>query len=204
MRIDTRYRLALVTAGLIVAAAATAATEEKRVMKATFAGGCFWCMQPSFDATPGVVSTVVGYTGGTTPDPTYEQVLTGKTGHAESIEVTYDPGQVTYQQLVDVFWRNIDPTQRLGQFADHGSQYRTAIFYHDDAQRQVAEASKAQLAASGRYTQPILTEVVPAAAFYPAEAYHQKYYEKNAAHYNAYKVGSGRAGYLKKMWGDQR
>ncbi len=171
-------------------------------MQATFAGGCFWCMQQPFDETPGVISTSVGYTGGSVPHPTYEQVLTGNTGHAEVIAVTYDPHQVSYEQLLDVFWRNIDPTQRWGQFADRGTQYRTAIFVHDEAQRQAAEVSKQHLAASGKFREPLVTEIVAAVPFYPAEEYHQHYYRKQAAHYNAYKVGSGRADFLNKTWRD--
>ena len=168
---------------------------------ATFAGGCFWCMQPSFDETPGVVSTTVGYTGGTTPDPTYEQVCSGKTGHAEAIQVVFDPAKVTYDQLLEVFWRNVNPTTPNQQFADKGTQYRSAIFYHDEAQHQLAVASKERLAKSGKFEKPIVTEIMAASTFYPAEEYHQHYYKKNAIHYNLYKIGSGRADYLKRTWG---
>lgn len=168
---------------------------------ATFAGGCFWCMQGPFDALSGVVSTRVGYTGGATEQPTYEEVSSGATGHAEAIEVLYDPSKASYEQLLEVFWRNIDPTDPKGQFADHGSQYRTAIFYHTPSQQRAAEASKAALEASGKFAKPIVTQIVPASAFYPAEDGHQKYYQKNSFRYTVYKEGSGRAAFLKKMWG---
>jgi len=190
--------LAFVLMGGKMAAAEQTAT---RTDTATFAGGCFWCMQPPFDETAGVISTTVGYTGGTEPDPAYEQVASGATGHAEAIQVVYDPATVTYEQLLEVFWRNINPTTPNQQFADKGTQYRTAIFTHSAQQQQSAEASKARLAASGRFDKPIVTAIVPASAFYPAEERHQHYYKKNAVHYNLYKIGSGRDGYLKKTWG---
>lgn len=171
--------------------------------KATFGGGCFWCMQPPFDALPGVLETTVGYTGGSVKEPTYEQVCEGSTGHTEAVEVVYDPAAVSYEKLLDVFWRQIDPTTPDRQFADAGTQYRTAIFYHDEDQRRTAEASKKALGASGRFERPIVTEVSPAAAFYPAEDYHQKYYEKRTFHYKMYRAGSGREAYLKKKWGEE-
>jgi methionine-S-sulfoxide reductase len=167
---------------------------------ATFAGGCFWCMQPPFDNTPGVVSTRVGYTGGEREKPTYEQVCTGKTGHAEAVEVHFDPAVVDYEALLEVFWRNIDPTARNRQFADRGSQYRTAVFYHDERQRRLAEESKRRLAESGKFEDPIATEIAPAGPFFPAEGYHQDYYRKKPERYNAYKVGSGRAGFIARTW----
>ncbi len=173
------------------------------VQRAYFAGGCFWCMQYAFDRVPGVAKTVVGYTGGKSAAPEYEEVSTGSTGHAESIEVQYDPGKVTYSQLLDVFWKNIDPTTLNRQFADHGTQYRTAIFYRDDSEKQTAEASKAALEKSGKYSKPIVTEITKVGAFYPAEEYHQEYYRKNPDHFQRYEVGSGRAGYIKKMWGEE-
>jgi len=169
--------------------------------KATFAGGCFWCMQPVFDRLPGVLSTTVGYTGGKKEDPTYEEVSTGKTGHTESIEVVFDPTQISYARLLEAFWQSVDPTDSRGQFADHGTQYRTAVFYHDEEQKRLAEKSKAELAKSGKFDQPVVTEITPASEFYPAEDYHQKYYLKNAGQYYLYKEGSGRAGFLKKTWG---
>ncbi len=171
--------------------------------KATFAGGCFWCMQGPFDALPGVASTTVGYTGGAKPDPTYEEVCEGTTGHAEAIEVVYDPKVVGYDKLLDVFWRQIDPTTPNRQFADAGTQYRMAIYVHDDDQRKQAEASKKALAASGRFDKPIVTEIAPAGPFYPAEDYHQKYYQKRTLHYKMYRAGSGRQAYLEKTWGEK-
>ncbi len=177
---------------------------KQKLEKATFAGGCFWCMQPVFDKFPGVVSTTVGYAGGDKENPTYEQVSTGRTGHTEAIEVIYDPAKASYGKLADAFFQSIDPTDRGGQFADRGSQYRTAVFYHDENQKREAEASKERLAKSGKFDQPVVTEIVPASKFYPAEEYHQKYYVKNAGHYYLYKVGSGREGFLKKIWKDKK
>ena len=169
--------------------------------KAAFAGGCFWCMQPPFDKLPGVIFTTVGYTGGSEKDPTYEEVSAGGTGHAESIEVVYDPSKATYPELLDIFWKNIDPTTPNRQFADSGSQYRTAIFYHNEEQKKQAFASKEKWEQSGKFGKPIVTEITPASKFYPAEEYHQKYYLKNPVRYKLYRFGSGRDGYLKQMWG---
>ena len=201
----TRQRaLVLVIGGIILGVAGMAAAESaKRTETATFAGGCFWCMEPPFEKLTGVVSVTAGYSGGKEPTPTYEQVSSGKTGHAESVQIVYDPAQITYEQLLDVFWMNVDPTTPRGQFADHGFQYRTAIFTHTEEQRRLAEASKARLAASGKFDKPLVTEITPFTAFYPAEEYHQDYYKKNALRYKLYRVGSGREGYLKKTWGDQ-
>jgi methionine-S-sulfoxide reductase len=170
--------------------------------KATFAGGCFWCIQPPFDRLKGVVSTVVGYTGGNKKDPTYEDVLSGTTGHAESIEIVFDPAQVMYPELLDLFWRNVDPTTQDRQFVDVGDQYRTAIFFHSEEQRKQAVASKEKMERSGEFgNKPIVTEIVPASTFYPAEEYHQKYYQKNGARYKFYRINSGRDQYLEKTWG---
>ncbi|HEX9780444.1 MAG TPA: peptide-methionine (S)-S-oxide reductase MsrA [bacterium] len=169
--------------------------------RATFAGGCFWCMEPAFSQLAGVRAVVVGYMGGTTPDPTYEDVCTGSTGHAEVAQVAYDPSRISYERLLEVFWRNIDPTTPGRQFADEGSQYRTAIFYHDDEQRRLAEASKAALETSGKFADPVVTEIASASAFYPAEDYHQAYYRKHPTRYAFYKMGSGREDYLKRTWG---
>ncbi len=177
---------------------------SKPYEKATFAGGCFWCMQPPFDKLPGVISTTVGYAGGKKNNPTYEEVCSGATGHTESIEVTFDPSQVSYNGILDVFWHNIDPTTLNKQFADTGTQYRTAIFYHNEEQKKLAEASKEKLDKSGVFGQPIVTEITPVSRFYPAEEYHQKYYEKNPVRYKFYRFGSGRDAYLKKVWGDFR
>jgi methionine-S-sulfoxide reductase len=170
---------------------------------ATFAGGCFWCMQPPFDYAKGVVSTVVGYTGGTEKNPTYEEVSSRQTHHRESVQVTYDPAQITYDQLLEIYWRSFNPTQADGQFADIGPQYRAAIFYHNAEQKRIAEESKERLGKSGKFKKPIVTEILPASTFWPAEDYHQKYYLKNPADYNRYKVGSGRAGFLHATWGDE-
>jgi len=169
--------------------------------KATFAGGCFWCMEPPFDKLNGVVSTTSGYTGGSKTDPTYEEVSSGGTGHAESVEVLYDPSKVSYEQLLDVFWRNVDPTVRNRQFCDVGEQYRTAIFTHDETQKRLAEASKAALEKSRPFKEGIVTEIVPAGRFYPAEEYHQDYYKKNPVRYKFYRYNCGRDQRLEQLWG---
>lgn len=202
-------RFAVAAALTLVTAAACFAEEGRDVATqhpalATFAGGCFWCMQSEFDTLPGVLSTTVGYTGGTAPDPTYEEVSSGSTGHAEAIQIAYDPSKAAYEQLLDIFWSNIDPTQRGGQFADEGSQYRTAVFYHSEEQRRLAEASKERLQGSGKFTEPIVTEITPASVFYPAEERHQRYYKKNPEHYQAYSVGSGRKPFLERVWGKKK
>lgn len=192
-------------AGLVMFCAAVAMAEGKasdgdgRYRKATFGGGCFWCMQPAFDRLEGVISTAVGYTGGTVENPTYEQVCSGKTGHVEAIEIIYDPDRITFGRLVETFWENIDPTQANGQFADTGTQYRTVVFYHDEAQRIQAEASKLELIRSGRSPGRIATSIEPAKPFYKAEQYHQEYYLKNPERYTLYKIGSGRASFFEKM-----
>ena len=172
--------------------------------KATFAGGCFWCMQPPYDDLNGVISTTVGYTGGEKPNPTYEEVCTGRTGHAEAVQIVFDSTKLSYEDLLQVFWHNINPTDPYGQFADKGSQYRTVIFYHDEKQKELAEKSKKELEASGKFDDPIVTEIVPFSVFYPAEEYHQEFYKNNPLHYNSYKMGSGRAGFLKKKWGEEK
>ena len=170
---------------------------------ATFAGGCFWCMEPPYDKIPGVDATISGYTGGRVTNPSYEQVSSGSTGHAEAVQVVYDPKKVTYEQLLDIFWHNIDPTVKDRQFCDGGSQYRSAIFYHDEAQRKAAEASKAALEKSKPFKEPIVTQIVMAGPFYPAEDYHQDYYTKNPVRYNLYRSGCGRDARLKQLWGDK-
>lgn len=180
---------------------AQGAANQEHLEKATFAGGCFWCMQPFFDRTKGVKETYVGYTGGQLPNPTYEQVSSGKTGHAEAIEITYDPQLVSYEHLLDIYWRNIDPTTKNQQFVDHGTQYRSAIFYHSEEQKRIAEKSKDELAASGKFKKPIVTEIVPASEFYRAEDYHQKYYQKSSVRYQEYHDNSGREGFFEKFWG---
>src|SRR5216683_2179741 len=187
-----------IIASLLCLAAIGVADAQERA-RATFAGGCFWCMEPPFDKLDGVVSTTSGYTGGRTADPTYEQVSAGRTGHAEVVEVLYDPRKVTYSQLLDVFWRNIDPLTANAQFCDVGSQYRAAIFVHDETQRRLAEESKTAVAR--RLQKPVVTEVVTASKFWPAEDYHQDYYKKNPIRYNLYRAGCGRDHRLEAIWG---
>ncbi len=171
---------------------------------ATFAGGCFWCMEPPYDALPGVISTTSGYMGGTKKNPSYEEVSSGTTGHAEVVQVVYDPKKVNYEKLLEVFWKNVDPTVRDRQFCDIGSQYRTAIFYHTEEQKRLAEASKAKWEKEKPFRQPILTPITPASEFYPAEDYHQDYYKKNALQYRFYVTGCGRYARLDSLWGELR
>ena len=170
---------------------------------AIFAGGCFWCMQPPYDNAKGVVKTVVGYTGGSADDATYQKVSAHLTKHREAIQVTYDPTQISYAELLDIFWRNINPTQADGQFHDIGLSYQAAIYYGNEEEKKAAEISKDNLAKSGKFARPIVTEILAAQPFYPAEEYHQKYYLKNHADYEAYHVGSGRVSFLEKIWGPQ-
>ena len=167
--------------------------------KATFAGGCFWCMEPPFDELNGVISTTSGYIGGKIKNPNYEQVSTGTTGHAEALQIIYDPKKINYDKLLEVFWRNIDPLAADGQFCDLGSQYRSAIFYHDATQKSAAEKSKKAIQA--RFKQPVATEISAATVFYPAEEYHQDYYKKNPVRYKLYSHGCGRAQRLEEVWG---
>lgn len=176
---------------------------ETKLEKATFAGGCFWCMEPPFEKLDGVIEVTSGYTGGSKENPKYEEVSAGVTGHVEAVQITYDPSKITYANLLEVFWRQIDPTDPNGQFVDRGSQYRSIIFYHDDEQKGLAEESKEELAKSGKYGKPIVTEVVMASAFYKAEEYHQDYYKKNPIRYKFYRYNSGRDQFLKKIWGDK-
>lgn len=180
---------------------AARAAENQRLEKATFAGGCFWCMEPPFEKLQGVISVTSGYTGGQKKNPTYEEVSAGTTGHAEAVEIVYDPSKIDYEKLLDVFWHNIDPTAKDRQFCDVGSQYRSAVFYHNEEQRRKAEASKKALDASKRFAGPIYTEIAPAAEFYKAEEYHQKYYKKNPVRYNFYRWNCGRDERLKEIWG---
>ncbi|HEY6872120.1 MAG TPA: peptide-methionine (S)-S-oxide reductase MsrA [Geobacteraceae bacterium] len=200
----TFVRFVLAAAGLMLAAALPAAERPgeaagKRLATATFAGGCFWCMQHPFDELDGVVSTTAGYTGGHTRNPTYEEVSAGGTGHAESVRVVYDPDRVSYARLLDVFWHNVDPLTANRQFCDAGNQYRTAIFYHDESQRRLAEESKRALEKARGWR--IVTEIVPAGEFYPAEEYHQSYYKKNPARYKTYRFLCGRDQRLRELWG---
>jgi len=170
---------------------------------AIFAGGCFWCIQPAFDKANGVIKTVVGYSGGTEPNPTYELVTSEKTNYRESIEVTYDPAKISYEQLLDIYWKQIDPTQADGQFTDIGPSYRAAIFYGSDEDKKIAEVSKQKLAQSGKFKKPIVTEILSAMRFYPAEDYHQKYYQQNPEHFEAFEHGYGRVSFQKKTWGER-
>jgi peptide-methionine (S)-S-oxide reductase len=172
-----------------------------KLAKATFAGGCFWCMEPPYDKLPGVISTTSGYAGGQKNNPTYEEVSAGATGHAEVVQVLYDPSKVTYAKLLEVFWHNIDPFAKNRQFCDSGSQYRSAIFYHDEEQKRLAMQSKAALEKSGKFKEPIVTEIVPFKEFYPAEDYHQDFYKKNPLRYNSYRTGCRRDSRLQEIWG---
>lgn len=207
--------LALLAFGPVAAMAADKKdgdmTEKQRVAavsahteRAIFAGGCFWCMEPPFEKLDGVLAVTSGFDGGQKPEPTYKQVSSGTTRYAESIEILYDPARVSYAKLLEVFWMNIDPTDDGGQFVDRGRQYRSAIFYLDEEQRRLAEASKQALAESGRFDKPIVTEIVPATSFYPAEDYHQDYYKKNPLRYKFYRYNSGRDRFLDRAWGEER
>ena len=171
---------------------------------AIFAGGCFWCMESDFDKVPGVLSTTSGYTGGSLANPSYEQVSAGGTGHLEAVLVRFDPAQTSYAKLLDAYWPNIDPLTATGQFCDTGSQYRSAIFYADAEQRRLAEDSKAKLQASGRFAKPVVTEILAAGAFYPAEEYHQNYYKKNPLRYRFYRTTCGRDARLAELWGEHK
>jgi peptide-methionine (S)-S-oxide reductase len=193
-------RILVLAAVLVMAAAAPA---QAATEKATFAGGCFWCMEPPYDAIPGVISTTSGYIGGRTAQPTYEQVSAGTTGHTEALQVVYDPAKVTYEKLLEVFWVNIDPTVTNRQFCDSGSQYRTGIFVHSDQQRKAAESSKVALEKSKPFKAAIVTPIEMGGTFYPAEEYHQNYYLKNPVRYKFYRNGCGRDARLKELWGDK-
>lgn len=188
--------LVMICCGGLISLASAAGSQLK---VATFAGGCFWCMEPPFDALPGVISTTSGYTGGTTVNPSYEQVSAGGTGHAEAVQVTYDAQRISYGQLLEVYWRNIDPLAKDRQFCDVGRQYRSAIFYHTPAERDQAEATK--LALERQRGWRVVTEIVAAGPFYPAEAYHQDYYRKNPLRYKFYRNGCGRDRRLEELWG---
>jgi len=192
---------------LVPAAGGMAAAEEKGggklLEKATFAGGCFWCMESPFDKLYGVVSVTVGYTGGTKVNPTYEEVSAGGTGHAESVQIVYDPAKISYEKLLEVFWHNIDPTTQDREFCDSGHQYRSAIFYHNEDQKRQAEASRRELEKTKPFRAPIVTEIAAAGVFYPAEEYHQHYYKKNPLRYKYYRTGCGRDRRLKELWGEK-
>jgi peptide methionine sulfoxide reductase msrA/msrB len=177
--------------------------ETKGLKTATLAGGCFWCVEADFEKVDGVVEVISGYTGGNKENPTYEEVSAGGTGHVEAVQVFYDPKKITYKEILDVFWRHVDPTDPGGQFVDRGSQYRTVIFYHDEEQKRLAEESKRELEKSGRFDKPIVTEIVKFTKFYPAEDYHQDYYKTHSLRYKYYRYASGRDQFLKKVWGDE-
>ena len=191
----------LLAAGLMVGPSGAQDTASPPLAKATFAGGCFWCMEPPFDELAGVVSTTSGYTGGQQDHPTYEQVSAGGTGHAEAVEILYDPAKISYERLIEVFWHNIDPLDASGQFCDRGDQYRTAIFTHDAAQFQASQASKRALEDSQRLGKPIQTEIVSASTFFPAEDYHQDFYQKHPLKYKFYRYSCGRDSRLRELWG---
>jgi methionine-S-sulfoxide reductase len=206
--LDNMNRVFLLTLGCIALAltftqVAAQSSSAGTTRTAIFAGGCFWCIQPAFDKANGVIKTVVGYSGGTEPNPTYDLVTSEKTNYRESIEVTYDPVTISYDQLLDIYWRQIDPTQADGQFTDVGPSYRAAIFYGNAEEKKTAEASKEKLAHSAKFKKPIVTEILAAMKFYPAEAYHQKYYQQNPEHFEAFEHGSGRVSFKKKTW-DER
>jgi methionine-S-sulfoxide reductase len=193
---------------LIIITGGCADMEEKEISdksleKATFAGGCFWCMEAAFEELEGVMEVISGYTGGEKENPTYGEVSSGTTGHYESIQVTYDPSKISYEELLDLFWKQIDPIDEGGQFVDRGPQYRTAIFYHNDTQKKLAEESKAALEKSGKFDKPIVTEILPATEFYKAEEYHQDYSKKRTLQYRVYEKGSGRKERLEEIWSKQ-
>ncbi len=211
-----RWGAVLVIAGLVIWAGTAAGNHPRHTKEnvnpmenhphlslATFAGGCFWCTEADFAKQEGVIAVTSGYTGGRKPNPTYEEVCAGGTGHAEAVQIKFDPGKISYQQLLDIFWRSIDPTDAGGQFVDRGSQYRPVIFYHDEEQQRLAEASKAALAASGKFSQPIVVAILPASTFYPAEDYHQQYYKTCPWRYQNYRRHSGRDQFLARTWGNE-
>ncbi len=201
-RLVIRASLLGVALALSIARVQSASPSPAATKTAVLAGGCFWCIQPAFDKAPGVIKTLVGYTGGTEPNPTYELVTSEKTKYRESLEVTYDPAKISFDQLLDIYWKQINPTQGDGQFTDVGPSYRAAIFVANDEEKKIAEASREKLGRSGKFDQPIVTEILPAMKFYPAEDYHQKYYQQNPAHFDAFEKGSGRVSFEKKTWGD--
>ena len=204
MKIMAGIRIGLVI-GCILSSLLSSGTgwagDQPGLAKAVFAGGCFWCMEEVFENVDGVVSVVSGYMGGQLANPSYEQVSAGGTGHAESVEVRYDPAKVTYAKLLEAFWKNVDPLTPNAQFCDHGSQYRSAIFYLDDEQKRLAEESKQAIEQAKRFQFPIVTQIVKAAQFYPAEDYHQDFYKKNPIRYKFYKYSCGRAQRLEDLWG---
>jgi peptide-methionine (S)-S-oxide reductase len=203
----SKWSVFLVSAALMVVAGENLeftkvhATDSSSTAKAYFAGGCFWCMEEAFEKVNGVIETVSGYMGGTVKNPTYEEVSAGQTGHAESVEVRYDPSKVTYTQLLEAFWRNVDPVTPDAQFCDHGNQYRAAIFYQGEEEKRLAEESKRAIEQSRRFSSPIVTQVIAASEFFQAEEYHQDFYKKNPIRYKYYKFTCGRAQRLESLWG---
>jgi len=194
------YPIAL---AILVACSQSQSHQTQNLEKATFAGGCFWCIEAPFEKVDGVKSVISGYTGGHKQNPAYEEVGAGTSGHLESVQISFDPAKVSYQKLLDIFWRQFDPTDAGGSFYDRGSQYTSAIFYHNEQQKKLAEASKKALAESGRFDKPIVTVIRPATTFYPAEEYHQDYYKKNPEHYKRYRQGSGRDHFIKEHWREE-
>ena len=205
MNVYKLFLLLVLGGGLLVGMNSPSISETAKGGQAiaTFAGGCFWCMEGPFDELDGVLSTTSGYTGGQTVNPTYEEVSAGGTGHTEAVQVVYDPQKISYQELLAVYWPNTDPTTPDAQFCDHGSQYRPEIFYHDDKQRQSAEASKEEIKRTKTFSAPLVTEITQATAFYPAEEYHQDFYRKNPIRYKFYRFTCGRDARLATLWGDE-
>jgi peptide-methionine (S)-S-oxide reductase len=201
MSLAKRFAAAIAASVLLTISAHAQQKAASGTEIATFAGGCFWCMEPPYDELPGVISTTSGYIGGQKKNPTYEEVTTGRTGHTEAVQVVYDPKKVSYQKLLEVFWRNIDPTTPNAQFCDHGSQYRSGIFYHNEEQLKLAQASRGEIERTKSFREPIVTEITKAATFYPAEEYHQDYYKKNPLRYKFYRANCGRDNRLEQLWG---
>ncbi len=196
-----QYCLTIILALAGFGTGAEPASQPQHAETATFAGGCFWCMEPPFEKLDGVISTISGYTGGSLENPTYKQVSRGNTGHTEAVQVSYDPARVSYEELLEIFWRNIDPTTAGGQFCDWGTQYRSEIFYHNEEQKRLATESRARLEKEKTFEEPIVTPITAAATFYPAEDYHQDYYKKNPVRYKFYRYGCGRDKRLEELWG---
>jgi peptide-methionine (S)-S-oxide reductase len=202
MKMRSRRAVTLLIAGLFIALPVMAGNGDTAY--ATFAGGCFWCIEADFEKIEGVLSVTSGYTGGEIANPNYKQVSAGKTGHTEAVRVVFDPDVISYEELLEIFWRNIDPTVSDRQFCDVGSQYRSGIFFHDEAQREAAERSRAELENTKPFAEPIVTEITAAGAFYPAEAYHQDYSKKNPIRYSYYRKGCGRDRRLAELWGEKK
>lgn len=190
----------MILSGIILILMTGGSMAESKYENATFAGGCFWCMEKPYESYKGIIDVTSGYTGGHKPNPTYKDVTSGTTGHLEAVRILYDPAVISYEKLLDIFWRQIDPTDDQGQFVDRGKQYRSAIFYHDERQKQLAEISKKMLDSSGRFEKPVVTAILPAKSFYKAEEYHQDYYKKNPIRYKFYRFNSGRDKFLEKVW----